>query len=102
MLMYHDDDVMLMALATSPVCRLNATVGVMEDMGLLPGTMKLLAEDGKPNAFVSPGVEKSSIWSFHRIPVDSDRRSEPKLSNESFMTEIFDRQKQKSGCILFH
>ena len=48
-------------MATSPVLLFRTTEGDVEDMGLLPGSMKLEGDVGKPNALVVPGVAKLSI-----------------------------------------
>ena len=55
------------------------SVGHMDDMGILPGTMKLLGEAGTPKAFEVPGVEKSSISLLNMIPVRAPTTLEPKL-----------------------
>ena len=51
----------------------------MEDIGILPGTMKFDGEGGTPNALSMPGVEKSSISSLKNIPVRLPRTLAPKL-----------------------
>ncbi len=53
--------------------------GVMDDMGILPGTMKLDGEAGTPKALVVLGVEKSSISSLKIIPVLLPLTLDPKL-----------------------
>lgn len=37
-------------------------VGVIEDMGLFPGTIKFRGEGVYPKKLLWPGDEKSSIW----------------------------------------
>ena len=54
-------------------------VGVIEDMGRLKGSIKLLSEGSTPKAFFAPGVEKSSISLLYIIPVHVERYFEPKL-----------------------
>ena len=54
-------------------------VGVIEDMGRLKGSIKLLSEGSTPKAFFVPGVEKSSISLLYNIPVRVERYFEPKL-----------------------
>ena len=54
-------------------------VGVIEDMGRLKGSIKLLSEGSTPKAFFVPGVEKSSISLLYIIPVRVERYFEPKL-----------------------
>ena len=39
-------------------------MGVHEERGRLPGRMKLASEGGKPNSFLTPGMEKSFISLF--------------------------------------
>jgi len=58
-------------------------VGHMDDMGIFPGSMKLLADGGKPKALTSPGVEKSSISSLNMIPVRRPRTFAPNLTPAS-------------------
>lgn len=62
-----------------PAVILTIIVGDMELSGLLPGTIKLVGEGGKPNALATFGVLKSSIWSLNIIPVDFDRINAPSL-----------------------
>ena len=54
-------------------------VGLMEDMGLLPGTMKLVGEAAYWYALSVPVVEKSSISLLKIIPVRFPRTLLPKL-----------------------
>ena len=61
------------------VVALTMMVGVIEDNGRLPGTMKLAGLGGTPKALVTSGDEKSSISSFRMIPVCSDVNPAPKL-----------------------
>lgn len=53
--------------------------GTIEDMGILPGWIKLDGEAGTPNALLVPGVEKSSISLLNKMPVFVPRTLEPKL-----------------------
>lgn len=39
----------------------NMIVGVIEESGRFPGSMKLAGDGGKPKMFVLSGLEKSSI-----------------------------------------
>jgi hypothetical protein len=54
-------------------------IGLIEDIGRLPGSMKLLGEGRTPNSLMRPGVEKSSISLLYVIPVTVERTLEPKL-----------------------
>jgi hypothetical protein len=53
-------------------------VGVMDDKGRLPGSMKLTGLGGTPY-LLTFGVEKSSIASFRIMPVISEIKPAPKL-----------------------
>jgi hypothetical protein len=53
-------------------------IGVIEDNGRFPGTMKFAGEGRYPNALVSPGVEKSFISLFRMRPVRGKISCEPK------------------------
>jgi len=63
---------------TSPFLSTNIE-GAVEDMGLLPGTIKFAGDGDTPNALITLGVEKSSISLFHMIPVLVPRNLDPKL-----------------------
>ena len=54
-------------------------VGQVDDIGILPGTMKLLGEAGTPKKFTVPGIEKSSISLLKMMPVLLPMTFEPKL-----------------------
>ncbi len=54
-------------------------VGVIEDMGRFPGSIKLLGDGATPKKFFFPGVEKSSISLLKIMPVRVERYFEPKL-----------------------
>ena len=54
-------------------------VGHMDDIGILPGTMKLLGEAGTPYTLMVPGVEKSSISLLKIMPVLLPTTFDPKL-----------------------
>ena len=56
-----------------------ATTGDMEDMGRLPGLMKLLTDGGRPKELDSPGLEKSSISLLKTMPVRFPITFEPRL-----------------------
>ena len=60
-------------------CSLNTMVGVMDESGLFPGTIKFAGDGGTPNEFSMPGVEKSSISLLKIIPVLLPRHLDPKL-----------------------
>ena len=51
----------------------------MEDMGILPGAMKLEAEAGMPYVLTVFGVEKSSIWLLNMMPVLLPTTRDPNL-----------------------
>lgn len=57
-------------------------LGVIEDKGLFPGTIKLAGDGSKPNKLVMPGDEKSSITLFIMIPVDNVVNPAPKLKKK--------------------
>ena len=54
--------------------------GDMEDMGILPGAMKLEAEAGMPYILAVFGVEKASISLLKIIPVRLPTTYDPNLS----------------------
>ena len=54
-------------------------VGLMEEVGLLPGSMKLASDGGSPHSSVSSGVEKSDISLLKMMPVRVPRFFEPNL-----------------------
>ena len=58
-------------------------MGQVDDIGLLPGTMKLVVEAGSPNEFTVPGVEKSSISLLKMMPVLLPKTFDPKLQCEN-------------------
>ena len=66
---------------TMTICpsSLNTMVGVMDESGLFPGTIKFAGDGGTPKEFSMPGVEKSSISLLKMIPVLLPRHFEPKL-----------------------
>ena len=61
---------------------------LIEDIGLLPGAMKLLGEGGTSYADVMLGDAKSSIWLFKMIPVEGDMNLQPQIR----LTEAVTRQ----------
>ena len=63
---------------TSP-SSLSNTLGLIDDIGRFPGSMKLLGEAGTPKELTAPGVEKSSISLLKIIPVRFPIRFDPKL-----------------------
>ena len=63
---------------TLPLVELTMMVGVMDDKGRLPGSMKLTGLGGTPY-LLTFGVEKSSIASFRIMPVFSEIKPAPKL-----------------------
>ena len=63
-------------------------VGQVDDIGLLPGAMKLLGEAGTPYEFTVPGVEKSSISLLKMMPVLLPTIFDPKLQREN-RTRVF-------------
>jgi len=52
--------------------------GVMEDNGLLFGSMKFAGAGGSLSGVISVGAEKSSISLFTKIPVETERNPAPK------------------------
>ena len=62
-------------------------VVLMEDMGLLPGAMKLFGEGGTSYALVILGEAKSSIWLFMMIPVEGDMNLQPQMRFTEAVTE---------------
>ena len=58
-------------------------VGQVDDIGLLPGAMKLVGEAGTPYEFTVPGVEKSSISLLKMMPVLLPKTFDPKLQREN-------------------
>ena len=58
-------------------------VGQVDDIGILPGTMKLVGEAGTPNTFTVPGVEKSSISLLKMMPVLLPKTFDPKLEKQT-------------------
>lgn len=54
-------------------------VGLIDDTGLLPGSMKLFFNGGDPLLFVLFGIEKSAIWLLKMMPVLGDIKPEPNL-----------------------
>ena len=67
-----------MTARTLPLVELTMMVGVMDDKGRLPGSMKLTGLGGTPY-LLTFGVAKSSIASFRMMPVSSDMKPAPKL-----------------------
>lgn len=65
---------------TSPLVLFVRMIGLMDDIGRLPGAMKLLGEGSTPYALIRPGVEKSSISLLYIIPVIVERTFDPKLT----------------------
>ena len=61
----------------------STNVGHVDDIGLLPGTMKLVGEAGTPKKFFAPGVEKSSITLLKIIPVLFPTTLDPKIQNST-------------------
>lgn len=53
-------------------------IGVMEDNGLLFGSIKLVGAGGNFSGDISVGMEKSSISSLITIPVEVERIPAPK------------------------
>jgi hypothetical protein len=53
-------------------------IGVMEDNGLLFGSIKFVGAGGSLSGDISVGVEKSSISSLTTIPVEVERIPAPK------------------------
>ena len=53
-------------------------IGVMEDKGLLLGSIKFVGAGGSLSGDISVGVEKSSISLLITIPVEVDRTPAPK------------------------
>ena len=65
-------------------------VGQVDDIGILPGAMKLLGEAGTPKKFNSPGVEKSSISLLKMMPVLLPKTFDPKLEKQNVLSEDTD------------
>ena len=59
-------------------------VGLMEEVGRLPGSMKLASDGGSPHSSVSSGVEKSDISLLKMIPVRIPRFLDPNLRKKKF------------------
>lgn len=64
--------------STSP-SELMRIAGHTDDIGALPGAIKLAGDGGKPKKFDFPGTEKSSISSFSKMPVRGEMILQPKL-----------------------
>ena len=62
-------------------------VVLIEDIGLLPGAMKLFGEGGTSYADVMLGDAKSSIWLFKMIPVEGDMNLQPQIRLTEAVTE---------------
>lgn len=60
------------------------TNGLWLLIGRLPGRMKFAGDGGNPKAFGWCGVEKSSISSFHRIPVEGEATKAPRLEHVGY------------------
>lgn len=58
-------------------------VGHIDDNAVFLGAIKLAGDGAKPKAFLTPGVEKSSIPSFRIMPVDLERNLQPNLKNNN-------------------
>ena len=59
-------------------------VGLMEEVGRLPGSMKFASDGGSPHSSVSSGVEKSDISLLKMMPVRIPRFLEPNLKKNCF------------------
>lgn len=53
-------------------------MGVMEDKGLLLGSIKFAGAGGSISGVISVGAEKSPISSFSTIPVEGESSPAPK------------------------
>lgn len=62
--------------------------GADEDIGRFPGAMKFADDGSTPNAFFTPGVEKSSISLLKMIPVRFPRYLQPKLKQKTSLYSI--------------
>lgn len=67
---------------TSPLLS-TKIAGADEDIGRLPGKIKFAEDGSTPNAFFTPGVEKSSISLLNMIPVRVPRYLQPKLKQKT-------------------
>ena len=66
-------------IAASPLS-FRTIIGVIEDCGLLPGTMRLTSDGRKPKPFGGPpGTAKSSISLLKTIPVLEPMTFDPNL-----------------------
>jgi hypothetical protein len=53
-------------------------IGVMEDKGLLLGSIKFAGAGGSMSGVISVGAEKSPISLLSKIPVEGERTPAPK------------------------
>ena len=64
-------------------------VGLMEEVGLFPGSMKLASDGGSPHSSVSSGVEKSDISLLKMMPVRVPRLLDPNLKIKKWKKVAF-------------
>ena len=69
---------------TFPVSVFITIAGQVDDIGLLPGRIKLCGEGGTPKELVTLGELKSSISLLNIMPVFGDIFTQPKLETEKY------------------